>query len=109
MKRKNGNIASHCKCGNPVRAIGQRYCRECHNASMRKRRPKHSELTAEQKKKANARSYANNYQRRGILTPEPCEKCYSTNDIQKHHEDYDKPLEVKWLCRQCHTGYHLSE
>jgi hypothetical protein len=45
------------------------------------------------------------YQRRGKLIPKPCENCGSV-DSQKHHEDYRKPLVVKWLCRACHLALH---
>lgn len=95
----------NCKCGNPRRSKGQRYCKECHAEYMRGHRPKHSELKPEAKKKANARSYANTYQRRGKLLKEPCTLCGS-EQTEKHHEDYDKPLEIEWLCRDCHLEYH---
>lgn len=32
-----------------------------------------------------------------------CEKCKINKAIEKHHEDYNKPLEVKFLCRVCHN------
>lgn len=54
--------------------------------------------------KANARAYANVYQRRGKLVPKPCEVC--GDEAQKHHEDYSKPLQVMWLCRGCHVEHH---
>jgi hypothetical protein len=40
-----------------------------------------------------------------VIKPEHCEKCDSTN-IEAHHPDYDKPLEVIWLCRQHHVEEH---
>ncbi len=92
-----------CKCGNESRQ-GQRYCLDCHAAHMRKNRPHHRDLTPEQRKRANCRSYANVYLRRGKLTQEPC-ACGETN-VQMHHEDYDKPLAVEWLCRPCHMERH---
>ena len=95
----------YCKCGNLRRGVGQRYCLECHASNMRRNRPKHSELSTEVKKKANSRSYANTYQKRGKLVKQPCVVC-GCNDSQKHHEDYDKPLSVDWLCRPCHLDYH---
>lgn len=53
----------------------------------------------------NARCYANEYQKRGKLVPQPCEKCGAT-DVVKHHDDYTKPLDVRWLCRPCHHKTH---
>ena len=45
-----------------------------------------------------------------------CEKCGVLNPrfkngrtaIQAHHSDYDKPLEVMWLCQRCHHKWHKS-
>ena len=81
------------------------YCAACHAKYMREHRPKHSELAPDARRKANARATANVYQRRGKLAPAPCERCGS-GDVQKHHEDYTKPLEVRWLCRECHHSLH---
>ena len=73
---------------------------------MRATRPKHRDLTPEQRFKANARSYANVYQHQyGKLKPEPCEGCGDPK-AQKHHDDYSKPLEVRWLCVNCHILLH---
>ena len=32
-----------------------------------------------------------------------CEECGSTEDLEHHHPDYSKPLEVLTLCRSCHS------
>ena len=44
--------------------------------------------------------------RAGRLKKQPCEKCGSTNRVHGHHDDYYKPLEVRWLCPKCHTEFH---
>jgi hypothetical protein len=45
---------------------------------------------------------------RGELERDPCEVCGTTKNIQGHHEDYSKPLEVNWLCASHHKKYHLD-
>jgi hypothetical protein len=41
-----------------------------------------------------------------IVRPGKCSNCNETTKIQAHHEDYNKPLEVKWLCVNCHKNAH---
>lgn len=43
--------------------------------------------------------------RAGKLLPAPCERCGCEKSLA-HHEDYDKPLEVVWLCQPCHKQRH---
>jgi len=43
--------------------------------------------------------------RSGRLIVKPCERCGNT-ETHAHHEDYEKPLEVNWLCKVCHGQRH---
>ena len=49
---------------------------------------------------------AYNALRNGRLTKGKCERCGTAKNIQSHHENYEKPLEVNWLCRNCHGIRH---
>jgi hypothetical protein len=43
----------------------------------------------------------------GLLKrPIKCEKCNLEKKLEAHHEDYSKPLEVVWLCIECHNNRH---
>ena|SRR5215471_6534448 len=37
--------------------------------------------------------------------PHDCERCGAPN-AHAHHDDYAKPLDVRWLCRACHGIEH---
>ena len=43
--------------------------------------------------------------RNGSLVRIPCIKCGEQKSLA-HHEDYDKPLDVMWLCQPCHKQRH---
>lgn len=43
--------------------------------------------------------------REGVLTRQPCETC-SAEPTEAHHDDYEKPLDVRWLCKSCHRAWH---
>lgn len=46
--------------------------------------------------------------KRGILTKAPCEVCGEVKS-EIHHDDYSKPLEIRWLCREHHVQFHRSQ
>lgn len=43
--------------------------------------------------------------RAGRLVRQPCERCGS-DDSYAHHENYDRKLDVKWLCQPDHKQRH---
>jgi hypothetical protein len=46
-----------------------------------------------------------------IIKPEKCSVCdcaASAGDLHGHHDNYSLPLEVRWLCRHCHSSWHAE-
>ncbi len=44
----------------------------------------------------------------GFLVRKICEKCGAIK-TDAHHDDYTKPLEVRWLCRPHHADHHRAQ
>jgi len=55
-------------------------------------------MSWEQRFRMNARCYVNTYIRRGVIERQPCERGCD-QPAAPHHDDYRKPLEIRWLCR----------
>ncbi|WP_211659340.1 hypothetical protein [Paracoccus indicus] len=41
----------------------------------------------------------------GHLKKEPCEVC-GAETVDAHHDSYERPLDVRWLCRRHHIKLH---
>ncbi|GAG23980.1 unnamed protein product [marine sediment metagenome] len=47
--------------------------------------------------------------KRGKVTrPENCTACLKKCKPQAHHHDYDKPLDVIFMCAECHVNWHRN-
>jgi ribosomal protein S27AE len=57
--------------------------------------------------KYKARKALGNAIRDGRITRQPCERC-GASQVHAHHDDYRKPLAVRWLCSRCHGAEHAS-
>jgi hypothetical protein len=42
---------------------------------------------------------------KGKLLPQPCELC-GASKTEAHHDDYSRPLAIRWLCKTHHTAVH---
>lgn len=58
--------------------------------------------------KTKAHWAVSNALRRGDLIKMPCEVC-GDSEVDGHHEDYTKQLEVNWLCRIHHHERHQTK
>ena len=44
-----------------------------------------------------------------VVKPALCQDCGRSANLHGHHNDYDKPLDVCWLCSWCHAAVHAPE
>ncbi len=47
-------------------------------------------------------------QSKKITKPNRCSTCGEKGYVEAHHEDYDKPFDVIWICKLCHEDIHHS-
>lgn len=41
--------------------------------------------------------------------PAHCQECGGETALHGHHDDYSKPLDVRWLCTWCHAAVHAAD
>ena len=75
-----------------------RYQRRKRTETYRRNRIKYKKRHPE---KIKARSLVQYAIKKGELIKEPCMEC-NNKKVEAHHKDYNKPLEVQWLCRKHH-------
>lgn len=56
--------------------------------------------------KYKAKTAVSNALRLHKLSKESCEFCGTIYNIEAHHHNYSQPLNVMWLCFQCHRMLH---
>jgi hypothetical protein len=114
MSHHKSAICKHC--GEPFTAATKdlkrgyaKFCsRECGYKGRKKPACNTPRATAEQKVRANGLVNMR-LRRKKIAQPKCCEICGAEkNRLDKHHDDYAKPGEVRWLCRSCHMKLHWS-
>jgi hypothetical protein len=91
------------RCGGERDRTGQRLCLSCHAAYMRVWRKTHP-LSIEHRQRHISRSIASVSKKRGRIIAQSCAVCGAAAEM--HHVDYERPLDVTWLCRSCHLAWH---
>jgi len=125
--KKHLSIGSFYKCR--TMADGHHSdCKECHKASVRKNRAAHldyyrqydrergnrqpadylKEYRKKNIKKYLATNMVNNAIRDKKLFKQACEECGEKKRVHAHHDDYAKPLNVRWLCAAHHRQWHIA-
>jgi hypothetical protein len=116
-------VCRECRISKPInsyhRSAGCRYgrdtvCIECRRAMKReyyrKHRGRHREVMDKWYKENAIRHAAHDVVYRAVatgnLTPQPCEVDPAHGIGHAHHDDYAKPLNVRWLCQSCHKRHH---
>lgn len=99
-------------------------CIECTKLDVRKRRfgPKRESILAYDRQRGGRQSYEyqKEYKQKNALKykahilsqripREPCEVCGSVKNVHRHHDDYNKPMHVRFLCAQHHSQHHAKE
>jgi hypothetical protein len=127
-KEKSCSVCGASPPKNPYRGVDSR-CRECHKAKIRENRTaridhyreydrrRGSRRTSEDTRvyrnenpaKYKAQMAVGNAVRDGRLEKaDRCEQCNSDDSLHGHHDDYAKPLNVRWLCAACHHQWHAA-
>lgn len=103
------------------------YCKECVKSRMRKQRRDDPRVLERERARGRqfdeskmvkyrtpavrrAHSAVARAVRAGRLSrPSVCTECGSEGRVEAAHEDYSRPLDIRWLCRRCHCRWdHLA-
>lgn len=93
------------KCGQST--MGQRFRGECKKCSIKYDKIWNKNRYAH-KDKRRAMSKLHEAVKSKKIIKENCLVCSNSNYIDAHHPDYNKPLEVIWLCKSCHQKVHCG-
>ena len=102
--RRKGTLIN----GEPVNckvcdALSEGWCKDCDLLYQIKKRQYEA---SPDKIKTRALTRANI--KAGKLVKGPCEVCGTKEIIEAHHDDYTKPNQIRWLCREHHAAHHKA-
>lgn len=105
------------RCRRAPRRPRQRWCHGCHAAHARSWRRRNVQKYRETQRQryheakdtppGRAKQAVMVARRAGRLIPaKKCENCGRSGRLHAHHDDYYKPLVVRWLCPRCRGVLH---
>lgn len=102
--RTKRHLTGKCRCGNEFASYSRHLCVDCYRKRRHDKRndPNYAEVILKER----VRSLTRMYIKMGTLVKENCTICGTNENIEAHHEDYTKPLDVMWLCRKDHRKLH---
>ncbi len=119
-KANDGNFFAKCDyCGEKYHTKKSHYeksqrhfcCRKCYSSYRKEIMPPEEQNAygtghniEERHKRKKARVMFNHYLRDNHIERQPCEICGAK--AEAHHDNYDKPLDVRWLCFKHHRQWH---
>lgn len=121
--RSKKNRTGKCQCGKPFAPYSSCYCVDCASEWRKNYLDSHPDVKKRMYEKNNerrrndpeemvkvyVRGITSRAIKRGQLVKQPCEVCQTEQNVEAHHDDYLKPLEVRWLCKKHHAEHHKKE
>ncbi len=103
-------FCAHCHMlFGPLSHLSTKYCSMvCKCAGQRKAIPKQRQLPTHLARTAQS-AVARAIRAERLHRPGVCSECGLDGRIEAAHRDYDKPLDVRWLCRSCHAKWDWAE
>ena len=82
-------------------------CKECTREDVRQHRKDNIDAVREYDRRRGFRGTRGEvYNMTRKRASGKCELCGSTDNLEKHHPNYDNPKEIVVLCRKCHRTTH---
>jgi len=113
--KPNTNVAKYCSltCQNRNRRRRRADWIRDYNNKYRKKNPlkikEWKKDSSNQWRKKNHKKYVAQYKARSKVPLKSfCEICGLDKNLERHHWNYDKPLLVNTLCKQCHRIQHVK-
>jgi hypothetical protein len=97
-------------CENTEDLLSNGWCKPCAAAYQRERLKYHdlAPKSDEQIIRHRVRALTRGYIKAGKLIKLPCEICGINENVEAHHDDYTKPMDIRWLCRHHHREHHKN-